>query len=136
MVSRKGAHCIMADLGKVEKILRALEILPECNGCTTMIRRGRRTIRRIMKNMVRKKEFKVNWSLVEQVIQIISRLITLINLERLKGYFNNCKCFSELIYGCCLKAWQAIKDDPNCCWSQAKGSRQRIRHTCTIVVYV
>jgi hypothetical protein len=93
MGSQKGIHCIMADLGKVEKILKNLETMPECNGCTTMVRRGRRTIRRVMKNMTQKNNVKVNWVLVEQVIRIASRLIALIDLERLKGFFNNCQCF-------------------------------------------
>lgn len=136
MGSQKEIHCIMADLGKVEKILKDLEAMPECNGCTTMVRRGRRTIRRVMKNMTRKNEIKVNWVLVEQVIQIASRLIALIDLIRLKGFFNICKRIMRLLYECRCKAWQALKDDSNCCWSQTERSCQRIGYSCAFVINV
>ena len=120
---KNGNYCIMADLAKVENILKKFETMPECNGCTTMVHSGRRIIRRVIKNMTPKNNFKVNWlPQVEQIIQIVLRILSLICLEWFKGYFNNCKCFGKLIYERCYKAWQKIKNDPNCCWRQAKGS--------------
>jgi hypothetical protein len=117
MGSIKKIHCIMADLGKLEEILKNLETMPECNGCTTMVRRGRRIIRRVKKDLALKKEFKVNWVLVENVIQILPRLIALIDLVRLKGFFNICKCLYGLLYECCREAWQTLKNGKDCCWS-------------------
>jgi hypothetical protein len=117
---RKDTRCIMADLGKVEDVLKKLETLPECKGCTTLVRSGRRTVRRIMKSMNRRKGFKVNWGLVEQVIQIISRLMSLINLERLKGYFNICKKHVGILYERCRKTWQTDENDSIFIRGQAK----------------
>lgn len=136
MGSQKENHCIMADLGKVEKILMNLEAMPECNGCATIIRRGRRIIRRAMKSMAHKKKIEVNWDLVDKIIQIVARLITLLNLERLKGYFNICKCIVELLYGCSCKARQAIKNHQNRYWSKTERSCQRIEDSCSTAIYV
>jgi hypothetical protein len=122
MDNPKEFHCIMADLEKVEKILKNLEARPECHGCVTMVRRGRRITRRVIKNMTQKKRFKVNWVLLEQVIQILSRLLSLINLEQLKWFFNNCKKCIEIIYECCCKTWQTIKDDSYCSRCQTERS--------------
>lgn len=133
---RKETRCIMADLGKVEEVLQKLEALPECKGCTTLVRSGRRRVRRIMKSMKRKNEFKVNWGLVEQVIQIISRLMTLINLERLKGYFNICKWYVGTVHECCRKTWQTDENDSNFIRGQAKRCSFSSGNSCPVVVDV
>ena len=136
MSSQKVNHCIMADLGKVEKILLNLEAMPECNGCTATIRKGRRIIRRAIKSMAQKKKIEVNWDLVDKVIQIVARLISLLNLERLKGFFNLCTYVIGLIYGCCCKAWQTHENDQNSCRGKTKRCSKRVEYSRPVIVNV
>lgn len=91
MDSKDRNHCIMAKLGKVEKLLKKFETMPECNGCTTELRRGRYVLRSAMKDIVQKKESRVNWNLVDQIIRVVLRVSDLINQGILNGFFNSCK---------------------------------------------
>lgn len=82
---------IMAALGRVCGVIETIESLPEYNGCATIIRRAKITLRNAIAELQEKEKAFMNWGKVVSIIQLVLRLFALIRLEHIKNYFNFCK---------------------------------------------
>lgn len=82
---------IMAALDRVCGALETLESLPEYDGCATIIRRAKITLRNAICELQEKENAFMNCDKVVSIIQLILRLFALIRLEHIKNYFNFCK---------------------------------------------
>lgn len=88
----------MTNLGRACNILYVAESLPECGRCADMIRSARVLLEETLIDLSKKKRSALDWKTMSEVVQFLTRLLSLVKLIVLGGNSSFCQWWMVNLY--------------------------------------